>query len=158
MKTKILTLALFCYLATEVYAAKPEILRYEIECTGQEAAEGSYLVRVWIYTKEKKITSELLKKYAVHGVIFKGYAGKSGCKAQPAMANISLEQEKDDYFKPFFGKNKTFALYATEVSGTMERMKVGKEYKFGMIVTVAKTRLRQDLESAGVIRGLSTGF
>ena len=39
-----------------------------------------------------------------------------------------------------------------------DRMKVGKEYKIGVIVSVFKDALRQDLESAGIIKGLSSGF
>jgi hypothetical protein len=159
MRTKILTLALFCILAMVVHAKEPDNLRYEIECAGKEAVQGSYLVKVWVYTKEKKITSEVLKRYAVHGVIFKGYAGKSGCVAQRPMAQSpALEQEKADFFKSFFNKDKTFAKYANEVSGSLERVKVGKDYKYGMTVTVSKYLLRKDLEAAGIIRGLTEGF
>ena len=37
-------------------------------------------------------------------------------------------------------------------------MKVGKEYKIGVIVTVMSSSLRKDLEAAGIIKGLSSGF
>jgi sRNA-binding protein len=39
-----------------------------------------------------------------------------------------------------------------------DRIKVGKEYKIGVIVSVMKDELRKDLEAAGVIRGLASGF
>jgi hypothetical protein len=34
-------------------------------------------------------------------------------------------------------------------------MKVGKEYKIGVLVTVSKDMLRKDLEAAGILRSLS---
>jgi hypothetical protein len=159
MKTGFLLIALLYSFAAAVYAKDPEVLRYDIECAGSEAVQGNYLVKVWVYTKEKKVTSELLKKYAVHGVIFKGYAGKSGCVSQlPVAQSPALEQEKADFFNAFFNRDKAFAKYATEISGTLERTKVGKEYRYGMVVTVSKDMLRKDLEAAGVIRGLTEGF
>ena len=39
-----------------------------------------------------------------------------------------------------------------------DRKKVGKEYKVGIVISVMKDALRKDLESAGVIKGLSSGF
>ena len=39
-----------------------------------------------------------------------------------------------------------------------DRMKVGKEYKVGVVVSVMYDLLRKDLEAAGIIRGLSSGF
>ena len=34
-----------------------------------------------------------------------------------------------------------------------DRVKVGKEYKIGVVVSVHKDALRKDLEAAGIIRG-----
>ena len=42
--------------------------------------------------------------------------------------------------------------------GSMEAMKVGKEYKVSATVSVNVKLLRQHLEKAGVIRGLASGF
>ena len=39
-----------------------------------------------------------------------------------------------------------------------DRVKVGKEYKIGVLVSVSKDALRKDLEAAGIIKGLSSGF
>jgi hypothetical protein len=43
-------------------------------------------------------------------------------------------------------------------SGVPQTIKVGKEYKVGMVVSVSKDQLRRDLEAAGIIKGLATGF
>ena len=40
-----------------------------------------------------------------------------------------------------------------------DRIKISrKEYKIGVIVSVNKKLLRDELEAAGIIRGLSSGF
>jgi hypothetical protein len=158
MKVKFLLIAFLCSLAWPMNAKKPETLRYDIECAGN-GSQGTYLVKVWVYGKERQITSDVLKKYAVHGVIFKGFAGKNGCAAQKPLAQSpALEQEKADFFDAFFNTDKAYAKYVTEVEGTTERVKVGKEYKIGAIISVSKDLLRKDLEEAGIIRGLSDGF
>ena len=48
--------------------------------------------------------------------------------------------------------------YASIMEGTTEIVKVGKEYKVGVVVSVRKDDLRKALEAAGIIRGLNSGF
>ena len=71
--------------------------RYEIECAGN-AIQGTYLVKVWSYSKKAAIAENQCRKNAVHGVIFKGYGGGQGCVSQRPMANTpGLEtQFKED--------------------------------------------------------------
>jgi len=158
MRTKFVLTLLFCSLFLCAQARKePETLRYDIECAGN-GTNGIYLVKVWVYGDANKITSDVIKKYAVHGVIFKGFTG-NGCTTQKPMAQSpTLEQDKADFFKAFFDTDKTYARYATLVEGSDERVKIGKEYKIGAVVSVSKDMLRTDLEKAGIIRGLSSGF
>ena len=158
MKIKVFFITLFCIAAFSLNAQTSENLRYDIECAGN-GVQGTYLVKVWVYTKHRKLTSEVLKKYAVHGVIFKGYTGESGCSQQrPLAQTAALEQEKANFFYPFFNEDKSYAKYANEIGGSVERVKIGKEYKYGAIISVSKDLLRKDLEAAGIIRGLSDGF
>ncbi|MDR3327948.1 MAG: hypothetical protein LBT04_07515 [Prevotellaceae bacterium] len=159
MKVKLIVLAFFCLLSfVTAEAKKPENLKYDIECVGN-GAQSTYLVKVWVYGKASQITSDVLKKYAVHGVIFKGYSGRNGCTSQKPMAQSPvLEQERADFFDAFFNNDRSYAKYTTEVDGTTERVKVGKEYKIAAVISVSKELLRQDLEKAGIIRGLSSGF
>ena len=158
MKTKLALTAFLCFAALAVFAKpKPVSLRYDIECAGT-GSQGSYLVKVWVYGN-KSISPDVIKQCAVHGVIFKGFAGRSGCTAQrPLAPNPGLEQEKADFFDAFFHIDKAYSKYVTEVDGSTERVKVGKQYKLGAVVSVSKDLLRKDLEAAGVIRGLSGGF
>ena len=105
------------------------------------------------------------KKNAVHGVIFKGFVGGSeGCTSQkPIARNTNLEQEKKTFFKEFFsdgGKYMKFVSLTADGSvAASDRLKIArKEYKIGVVVSVRKDELRKDLESAGIIKTLSSGF
>lgn len=139
-----------------------ESWRYEIECAGI-GSEGTYLVKVWSYSKNGNVAIEQAKKNAVHGVIFKGFTGGQGCGTQRAMASTpNIETEKQDFFKLFFADQGNYMKYVNVSSdgniAAKDRMRVGKEYKIGVIVSVMKDALRKDLEAAGVIRSLSSGF
>ena len=39
-----------------------------------------------------------------------------------------------------------------------DRLRVGKEYKIGVLVSVKVSDLRKDLEASGIIKSLSSGF
>ena len=74
----------------------------------------------------------------------------------------ALEQEKAEFFDQFFaecGKYMKFVSISSDVEVAAEDiMKVGKEYKIGVVVSVMYDLLRKDLEAAGIIKGLSSGF
>ncbi len=136
--------------------------RYEIECVST-GATGSYLIKVWSYSKNPTVAINQAKKNAVHGIIFKGFTGKgAGCTQKPLVSNPALEQEKAEFFKDFFADGGKFMKFVT-VSGdgsisAEDRIKVGKEYKIGIVVSVSKDQLRKDLEAAGIIKALGNGF
>lgn len=144
--------------------------RYEIECEGV-GQQGIFIIKVYSYSRRKDVAIEQAKKNAIHGVIFKGIpSGKQGCVSQPALARSSnLEQQKRDYFNSFFhegGKYMKFVNLTTDGAvKASDRYVVGgrglfrrKQYKIGVIVSVNVARLRQELEDAGVIKKLSSGF
>lgn len=135
-----------------------EQFHYDIECAGN-GAPGTYLVKVWSYSRNAKVAAEQGKKNAVHGVIFKGFSTNSYGKGQAALAkNPGVEIENAAYFEEFFKEGGEYQKYVSAVSGTQEVMKVGKEYRVGIVFSVAKDDLRKALEAAGVIKGLNYGF
>jgi hypothetical protein len=139
-----------------------EAWKYEIEAV-QTGVQGTYLFKVWSYSKKPDVAIEQSKKNAIHGIIFKGFTGKTGVPGQsPLVNNVNLEEEKADFFKPFFnegGKYMKFVSLSNDGAVAAEdRMKIGKEYKIGLIVAVNVAELRKDLENAGIIRSLSSGF
>lgn len=135
--------------------------RYEIECVGI-GKPGTKVIKVWSYSKKEKIALNQAKKNAVHGIIFQGYAGGGqGCTSQkPLASDPAIEQQKAEFFENFFelegGKYMKFV--SSSGDGTPTVMKVGKEYKIGVVVTVMSDNLRKDLEAAGIIKGLASGF
>lgn len=132
--------------------------RYEIECGGN-AIQGTYLVKVWSYSKKASVAENQCRKNAVHGVIFKGYGGGQGCVSQRPLANQpGIEDQYKDYFNSFFSNGGEFQKYASIIEGTTETVKVGKEYKVGVVVSVRKDDLRKTLEAAGIIKSLNSGF
>jgi hypothetical protein len=137
--------------------------RYEIECAGI-GKDGTYLIKVWSYSKNPKVATTQAKKNAIHGVIFKGFSGGGqGCTSQrPLAPSPGIEEEKADFFDPFFEEGGKFMKYVSESADgnvdASDRVKVGKEYKIGVLVSVSKDALRKDLEAAGIIKGLTSGF
>jgi hypothetical protein len=138
--------------------------RYEVQCVGV-GNQGTKLIKVFSYSKKSSIAIEQAKKNAIHAMIFQGFNGNSssGCPTQkPLTNNPSLEQEQAAFFDEFFaegGKYLKFVNITGDGSIAPEdRMKVGKEYKIGVVVSVMYDLLRKDLESAGIIKSLSSGF
>lgn len=137
--------------------------RYELECVNV-GAPGSYLVKVWSYSNNPKVAMEQAKKNAVHGVIFKGFVGSTaGCTQKPLTNKPALEQEQEIFFRDFFADGGKYMKFVNVTGdGSIRAGDVAKvsrsEYKIGVVVSVAKDALRKDLEAAGIIRGLSSGF
>ena len=141
-----------------------EAWKYEIECVGI-GKPGTKVIKVWSYSKKANVANAQAKKNAVHGIVFQGYAGGGqGCTNQKALiSDPSVYEQKKEFFDNFFdhggGKYMKFVSHSSD--STPEIMKVtmkGYKYKVGVIVTVNTSALRKDLEAAGVLRGLSSGF
>ncbi|MBQ2857376.1 MAG: hypothetical protein IJE78_09710 [Bacteroidaceae bacterium] len=144
-------------LCVNVEAKKSLITSTKYDIEGVEIGEqGTYLVKVFIYTKKSSATVEEFKYAAVHGVIFRGFSGK-GFSGQKAMARPESQSQNADFYNSFFN-NGDYLSYAQIVNPASERVKIGKEYKIAAIVSVSKDALRKALEEAGVIRSLNSGF
>lgn len=135
---------------------------YEVECLGT-GMDGTQLIKVWGYGQKPQDAIDQAKKNAVHAVIFRGItAGKPGCMQRPLATEAGTEQQHRNYFESFFepgGKYLNFVAISNDgsISGD-DRLKVGKQYKIGIIVTVNHASLRKELENAGVINSLDRGF
>ena len=138
--------------------------RYEIECVNV-SSDGSYIIKIFTFSKNKNIAITQASKNAVHGVIFRGIPqNEVGCVSQPPLARHPNAQEKNrEFFDDFFSDTGDFQKFVTlTTNGAVapeDRLKVGKkEYKIGVIVSIDVASLRKTLEAAGVIKGLSSGF
>ncbi|MCD8447525.1 hypothetical protein [Tenacibaculum finnmarkense] len=138
--------------------------RYDIECEGI-AKRGSKLVKIWSYSKKPKFAIAQAMKNAVHGIVFKGYAGGgNGCTSfKPLVSSANENKDQEAFFKTFFSDQGDFRKYVTAAAdGNIapgDRLKISrKSYKIGVVVNVATDELRKKLEAAGIIRGLNSGF
>ncbi|MBQ8224935.1 MAG: hypothetical protein IJZ86_06265 [Bacteroides sp.] len=159
MKLRLLTSFLFLlFLTTGICQAKDkDEFRYDIESAGS-GTQGTDLVQVWVYSKKGKTSDDDLKKAAVHGVIFRGFNGMNGLPSQrPLVKSITAEEQHKDYFNALF--NGAHLHFASIVSGSYKRVRTSnKEYKVGVTIQVNRNALRKELENAGIIKKLSSGF
>lgn len=141
--------------------------RYEIEPTSGQATQGSILVKVWSYSKDKNIAQSQAGKNAVHGVLFKGVAalndGASRIPAQrPIVTDPNAENTHADFFKTFFADGGKYMKYVNFVNNGIpaagDIIKIRNEYKIGIKVSVSKDALRKEMEADGIIQSLSSGF
>lgn len=133
--------------------------RYEIEAVGV-GSQGTYQIKVWSYSKVAETAIEQAKKNAVHGVIFKGFAPIDRVPGQKALVlDSNVELEKGDYFDAFFENGGRYMKFISLVNngeiGPGDRIKIGKEYKIGVVVSVNIEDLRKELEKDNIIKSLS---
>lgn len=128
---------------------------YDITGAGS-GTEGTVLVKVFVYAKV--VDDNELIRAAVHGVVFRGFEGNNSGARQPAMAPQTAEKENAAFCEKFFAKDGDCLKYASVVEGSYDRAKTANGYKCGAILQVDKKTLRKDLEQAGVVRSLSSGF
>ena len=131
---------------------------YEVECVGV-GKEGTKLWKVWGYGKKPDAAILQAKRNAVHAAIFKGvYAGKCP-KTEPLVTDPGMEEKNQDYFDTFFRNGgKYLDFVALSGDGMEERVKVGKQYKVAIVVSVMYSQLRKELENAGIVKSLNNGF
>lgn len=160
---KLLTIFLITVIAFVCHAQENTMQwKYEIQCV-DVAKEGGALVKVYTYAKSRKIALEEAKKSAIHGILFKGFIGNGKCASQkPLIKTPTAETENRDFFNVFFLDGGKYMKYVTlSTDGNIDPndiVKVGKEYKLGIIVTIAKDALRKDMEAAGIIKNVADRY
>lgn len=141
--------------------------QYEIEPTTGQAVQGSILVKVWSYSKSKNVALTQAGKNAVHGVLFKGVSALKNENARiPAqraiVTDVNAESTYEEYFQTFFKDGGKYAKYVNFVNNGVpapgDIIKVGKEYKVGVRVSVSRDALRKEMEAAGIVKALGAGF
>lgn len=155
MKKIYLILTVMLIMAVSAFAKGEGMPQYDITGAGS-GNEGKVLVKVYVYAK--KVTDADLKRCAVHGVVFRGCTGNNSGANQPAMAKPTTENDNATFCQEFFSEDGMCQNFASIVAGSYDRVKTSKGYKVGAIVEVNKTPLRKELEHAGIVRALTSGF
>lgn len=150
-----LTILLLAFFMGAIAKGGDKMPQYDITGAGS-GTEGTILVKVYVYAQSVK--DEDLKRAAVHGIVFRGCTGNQSGARQPAMAPATAETDNAAFCEAFFAADGPCQNYATIVAGSYDRMKTQKGYKSGAILQIDKTSLRKELEKAGVVRKLSSGF
>ena len=135
--------------------------RYELQaCIGQ-APKGTALMRVWTYSKDVRVATLQAGKNAVHGIIFTGIAPTNDATRLPGVpalvADPAVEEQHAEYFRTFFADGGAYQRYVSFMAnGTPDQViKIGREYKVGLIVTVQTEALRKRLEDDNIIPKLA---
>ena len=138
--------------------------RYEIQ-NEAVGADKTVLVCVWSYSKDVNVARRQALKNAVHGLVFKGAAAnndrtKRARALRPLVSDPAVEQQRADFFDAFFADGGDYARYVSVASssGAGNVVKMGKEYKVAVFVSVQYDELRRRLQSEGIVGGLGSVF
>ena len=157
MKTKILLALLSLFLFSGVVSAKDDVssFNYELSRDGLPVSRDANFVifTVYSYTKKSKITSDVGKRNAIHGILFKGLPQTKMQGAQPPLLKDGNYDTYADYLNPFFANGDYLQFIEETNKGFQDVVKVSsKEYKVGITVKVNVKALRERLEKDGVIK------
>ena len=135
--------------------------KFQIESAGVGANEA-FLYRVVCDIKGPQIAADVAAECAVYGVIFRGSTASGRNPAQtPLLKSKSLSEEQIAYFDNFF-QSKQYQQYITEEAKNnikiVKIVKIKKEYRAEVIVSLNKRKLRRDLETDGIIEKLGQIF
>lgn len=124
--------------------------------------DGTYLVKVSYTAPDLSQESiDLAGRYAVEGVLFKGFAASPGKFAEqyPLVRDNSVIERNAIFFEEFFSENGNYRQFINKaLSDAPEIIKVRRFYEISIIVSVSKDALRQYLEEKGVLKALSDVF
>lgn len=149
-----------CTVQNKSKAAGYVIGNYEIECMGT-GMDGTQLVKVWGFGRKPDDAIYQARKNAIHAILFKGInAGRPGCMTRPIVTQPGAEEMHRQYFNTFFTDGGRYLNFVSQANdGSVDRIRIDKRnYKVGVVVSVRHSALRDELESAGIIKKLGQGF
>lgn len=158
MKRHILYLLLITFIPFVCAAQKNAPLKYDIVSAGS-GEPGTDLLKVSVYVSKSYMTEDMIKKAAVHGIIFRGYNDPSWGEKKALLGLPTDENDHAAFFKDFFKENGPYLNYATIVESGRETIKIdGRTYKMTAMVSVNESELKKVLENAGVLKKMTNGF
>lgn len=133
--------------------------RYEIEQVKCGSSSEVMLI-VYSFSKKPHIAEEQTKKNAIHACIYKGIpVGEECAEKKPLYDNANTNTEADAFLDDFFKDGGDYMRYVAVTNKAMTKtIKMKKEYKVGVYVTVQYANLRSYLEKKGIRKSLSSGF
>lgn len=119
--------------------------------------DGTKLLKVWGYAKNKDIAKINAKKNAVAACLFKGAVGSKEKIVKPIIPNPNTADKHEAYFDNFFTTGGNYLQYVgiTNDATGKDIIKMKKGYKVGVVVSVNYDALRKEMERAGIVKKLS---
>lgn len=160
----IAALALCVLLCAPAYGQKYNVKNsrnYEVVTLGV-GADGTKVFKIYVTAKNERKAIPLAKKAAVEVCLFRGLPASGSVSATPALCSSADEQKYADFFEEFFTPGGQYLRYINITSdGSLsdeDKIKVKGGYKIGLTVQVLYNNLRNDLQAAGIVRSLNSGF
>lgn len=121
-----------------------------------QGKNGAYLVKVTSQVQDVKTAKDVLRRNAVHGVMFRGFNNKveGEPKQKPLIEDSNVERTKAEFFKTFWGE-KSYERYSQMTATSLRSIKVKNGYEVTAVILVDKESLYHYLEESGIIKGLS---
>lgn len=163
MKIKFLSITLIviatvlissCSRKTTEVTKSAAYVSFETICMGVER-DGSQTLRVWGKGSSPADAIEQAKKNAVYDVLFNGIKGTGECERCPLVAEVNARERYGKYFNPFFTDGGEYLRFVKEETANEASRLVSKGssiYNYGIIVTVDREGLRNQLERDGVLQ------
>lgn len=133
-------------------------MNYEVQFI-RTGVDGTILFKIFSYGKNEDQSIQNAKSDALKAVMFKGIPGSD--LVSPMVRDLSALETHKDFFQTFFQTQQYLQYVSISGDGSIDgedRIRVGKKYKIGVVVSVQKANLRKLLESAGIIKALNAGF
>ena len=127
--------------------------------SGGTGKQGEYLVNVTVSVKKKEVkeAESLVKKCAVHAVLFRGLMSADRYSSQkPLIKDPNVENVKAAFFQSFWNEG-YYKNYTALVGSSLMAMKnkQTKKHEVSATVIVNKEALLKYMEEQGVIQGFS---
>jgi hypothetical protein len=133
-------------------------MNYEVQFI-RTGLDGTILFKIFSYGKNEDQAIQNSKSDALKAVMFKGIPGSD--LVNPMVRDLSALETHKEFFQTFFQTQQYLQYVSISNDGSIDgedRLKVGKKYKIGVVVSVQKAQLRKLLEAAGIIKALNAGF
>lgn len=129
------------------------LFKFETTCVSNNG-DGTQTLRAWGTGPSIDVAIEQAKKNALNDVIFKGIPGEKGCSQRPLVTEVNARERYEDYFDRFFadgGEYKNFVFETSSKDSSRIKSKGNSRENYGVIVTVKRSALRDQLRQDGVI-------
>ncbi len=157
---KIIISILLSFLTLNMSAKNKNEYRYEVIPIAV-GTEGTALIKVYSYAKSQKKAIDLGKRNAVHALLFKGIPGGNGVYYTPPLVKPGEHELYVKFFDNFFESGDYLRFVTLSSDGIVDpedMLRVGSEYKIGIVFAVSKNELRKYLEDNGIIKKLGDMF